>query len=225
MAWVSTLLTERYIAFDAPGMPRLALPIEGWTRATHARVPVKIWSDDTLGIYQGDIAKEWFTEYLSQFRPGEYYVVRMANEGHRRSPSGSLVGYADAYPFLVISTGSLEDLNRRIEERQRGAHEKLTPLGWDRFRPVVVIDGPPYVEDMFETLRFESGLVLEGDTLCTRCVVTTTNQATLERGKEPLRTLATYRRRAGSGKVVFGRNFSHAGPGVIRVGDTIQGEE
>ena len=48
---------------------------------------------------------------------------------------------------------------------------------------------------------------------CDRCVVTTTDQATAERGLEPLRTLATYRR--WDGKVWFGQNVVHEGTGRL----------
>jgi uncharacterized protein YcbX len=54
---------------------------------------------------------------------------------------------------------------------------------------------------------------------CDRCVVTTTDQTTGERGVEPLRTLATYRR--SNGKVLFGQNVVHAGTGRLRVGDAL----
>jgi uncharacterized protein YcbX len=52
-----------------------------------------------------------------------------------------------------------------------------------------------------------------------QCVVTTTDQATGERGVEPLRTLATYRRR--DGKVFFGQNVVHEGAGRLRVGEAV----
>jgi uncharacterized protein len=55
---------------------------------------------------------------------------------------------------------------------------------------------------------------------CDRCVLTTTDQATGERGLEPLRTLATYRRR--DGKVYFGQNVVHEGTGRLGVGDPLQ---
>ncbi len=55
---------------------------------------------------------------------------------------------------------------------------------------------------------------------CARCAVTTVNQGTGARGKEPLRTLATYRK-AGAG-VYFGRNLIHGSPGTIRVGDPVE---
>ncbi|PWB77113.1 MAG: hypothetical protein C3F15_04000 [Holophagae bacterium] len=43
------------------------------------------------------------------------------------------------------------------------------------------------------------------------------DHATGERGREPLRTLATYRLL--DGKVLFGQNLIHDGTGTIRVGD------
>jgi len=54
---------------------------------------------------------------------------------------------------------------------------------------------------------------------CARCVVTTTDQETLERGQEPLRTLAAFRRQ--EQKVMFGQNVVHYGTGVLRVGDVV----
>jgi MOSC domain-containing protein len=54
---------------------------------------------------------------------------------------------------------------------------------------------------------------------CARCVVTTTDQATGERGHEPLRTLATFRRR--DGEVFFGQNVVHEGVGPLRVGEAL----
>ena len=59
---------------------------------------------------------------------------------------------------------------------------------------------------------------------CSRCIITTTNQLTAERGKEPLRTLATYRRDPEDPTDVnFGQNvINETKSGTIRVGDTIE---
>jgi uncharacterized protein YcbX len=54
---------------------------------------------------------------------------------------------------------------------------------------------------------------------CARCVLTTTDQATAERGPEPLRTLATYRQH--DGKVLFGQNVVHDGTGRLRLGEPL----
>jgi uncharacterized protein YcbX len=52
--------------------------------------------------------------------------------------------------------------------------------------------------------------------------VTTTDQRTLERGAEPLRTLAEYRRNA-EGGVIFGMNFfCESRSGAIRVDDVVE---
>ena len=55
---------------------------------------------------------------------------------------------------------------------------------------------------------------------CARCVVTTVDQATGERKREPLRTLSTYR--TVDGQVLFGQNLVHQGRGVVRVGDPVE---
>ena len=58
---------------------------------------------------------------------------------------------------------------------------------------------------------------------CARCIITTTDQATAVRYKEPLRTLATYRRDAHDpGDVNFGQNLIHeTKSGEIRIGDAV----
>jgi uncharacterized protein YcbX len=221
MCLVETRFTPDGLVLRAPDMPELRVPQEGTNR-----VPVQIWEQHTVGIEpdDGGVASDWITEYLSRFKAARYRLVRMPDDGTRPSKRGKAhLAYADAYPFLVVSQGSLDDLNRRIAERRRGAGEpSIAPLGWDRFRPNIVLDGcPPYFEDEVDRLTFGADLVLVGGAVCVRCPVPATDQRTAKLGKEPLKTLATYRRNPdpdGSG-VVFGRNFDHRGTGEIRVGD------
>jgi uncharacterized protein YcbX len=54
---------------------------------------------------------------------------------------------------------------------------------------------------------------------CFRCAITTTDQVTAKRGREPLRTLATYRRV--NGEVMFGQNVVHETASQLRVGDAV----
>src|SRR5690606_13803071 len=115
-----------------------------------------------------------------------------------------------AYPLLVISLESLADLNRRLEE----------PLPMRRFRPnVVVRDCQPFEEDEWQTLAAPE---LRFDLVkpCTRCKITTLNPDTLEYGKEPLATLAKFRRTDDG--VVFGQNGVAHGTGRLRVGEPIE---
>ena len=86
----------------------------------------------------------------------------------------------------------------------------------NRFRPnLVIAGGEPYVEDTLD--RFNIGeITFRAVKPCDRCVVTTTDQETAERGVEPLRTLATYRKVGGM--VMFGQNVIHHGTGALTVG-------
>ena len=88
-----------------------------------------------------------------------------------------------------------------------------------RFRANIWLDGlSPHEEDHWRAVRI-GDVTLGLGTRCPRCVLTTVDPDTLERGVEPLRTLATYRREDGG--VVFGVNTTHADPGWIRVGETV----
>jgi hypothetical protein len=123
--------------------------------------------------------------------------------------AGDVVSFADAFPLLLTTTASLDDLNSRLAR----------PLPMDRFRPNVVVDGvPPWSEDTWRHLTVgRLGVrIVKG---CDRCVVTTTDQRTGERGVEPLRALAKFRER--EHKVYFGMNGIPDGTGSIALGDPV----
>jgi uncharacterized protein YcbX len=131
---------------------------------------------------------------------------------------GDAVSFADACPFLVISEASLAQLNDRIQEN----HGEPVPM--NRFRPNLVIDGcDAFTEDTWSRVRIGEGVFRNGGP-CARCIVTTAEQLTGERtNKEPLKTLATFRRDAADPTDVnFGVNLIHeTKQGTIRVGDPI----
>jgi uncharacterized protein YcbX len=208
MCLIGTAIGADALTLTAPGMPPLAVPLTGHDGPD---VPVRVWDSHTSGVDQGVEAGDWASDVLSRERPGRYRLVRMPERTHRRSKIGDgEVAYGDAYPFLVISEESLADLNGRMP----------APLPMDRFRPNIVIrGGAPYVEDSLDRFRI-GAVVFTGTTLCIRCPIPTTDQRTAERGKEPLKTLATYRRQPDG--VVFGRNFNHGGTGSVRIGDAIE---
>lgn len=204
----TSFLSDWDLVLSAPEMPQLSIPLHGVEGET---VPIQVWESTGEGVDQGHEAQEWLTTFLSRERAGVYRLVRMSDDGVRKTKSGeSELAFADAYPFLVVSQESLDDLNARMPE----------PLPMDRFRPNIVLSGGnPYEEDLME--RFVTGGVeFSGAKHCVRCAITTTNQHTGERGKEPLTTLATYRKTPKG--VIFGRNFDHHGIGIIRVGDKVE---
>ena len=55
---------------------------------------------------------------------------------------------------------------------------------------------------------------------CTRCTVTTVDQDTGVKGKEPLLTLARYRNTEKG--ILFGANLVHNGSEVIKLGDVVE---
>jgi uncharacterized protein len=207
LALVTTRIRGDTLEVDAAGMPTLQTPLQPSAAVT---TTVTVWDDSCGATWVGETAAEWFSELLDRpcslvHMPGD--MVRPADPSY--APPSSRVSFADGFPFLLLSEESLADLNRRLDE----------PLPMNRFRPnLVVAGGEPYGEDRWT--RFEiGGIRLRIMKPCGRCVVTTTNQETGERGREPLRTLATYRKQ--EGEVMFGQNVVHEGPGHLRVGDPV----
>ncbi|GAA2429067.1 MOSC domain-containing protein [Actinomadura vinacea] len=157
------------------------------------------------GIDQGDEAADWFSALLDT----ECRLVRFTG-GRRTSRGNGELAFADGYPLLVISAESLADLNGRLAE----------PLPMNRFRPNLVIEGlGPYGEDRVRFLRI-GGTVIEMVKSCARCVITTTDQNSGERGREPLRTLASYR--TIDRGIRFGQNAIPRTPGPLAVGDPLE---
>ena len=108
--------------------------------------------------------------------------------------------FADGYPLLVIGRASLEHLNERL------AAKGAAPVTMDRFRPNLVLDGlAPHDEDHLASIEID-GVVLTPVKPCTRCEVTTIDQASARKGAEPLVTLASYRRDDRLAGVTFGMN-------------------
>jgi uncharacterized protein YcbX len=212
LAVLKTTLEQHGVRVVAPGGREIALSSDGQEGPL---TDVRVHRDRCRGVDQGEAAAEFFGEYLQ--RPCR--LLRVSTTSPRvRHPEGVAepftVGFADGYPLLVISQGSLDDLNARLAE----------PVPMDRFRPnVVVEDSEPYAEDGWHRIVLD-GITLEGAKLCVRCVITTTDQT---RGiphphEEPLRTLARYRASPTLGGVVFGRNFVHRTTGTIERNAAIQ---
>src|SRR5690606_18378268 len=76
----------------------------------------------------------------------------------------------------------------------------------------------PFGEDSVRLLRIGE-TVIEVVKPCSRCVVTTTDQDTAERGREPLRTLATYRTRERG--IQFGQHCVPRTRGTLTVGGPV----
>jgi hypothetical protein len=204
---VATALRENHIVVSAPGRGSLSLPVR---LDSGQRVPFRVWDSQGIALRHAE-GSRWFSELLRD----DVALVFMPDDERRqvnpaRARPGDIVSFADAYPFLLISDASLADLNARLP----------APIEMRRFRPNLVITGvAPYAEDRMTSLRIGQ-VSFRGVKRCDRCSVTTVEPLTGERGKEPLRTLAQYRLE--DGKVWFGMNLIHDGPGSLTLGDPLQ---
>lgn len=208
LALVRPEIVGERLRVAAPGLGVLELELDP---APAVPTTAEVWGDTCASWWMGETAAAWFTRLLGAtcslvYMPAE--TRRPADPDY--APPGVRVSYADAFPFLLISEESLADLNRRLPD----------PLPMNRFRPnLVVAGGGAYLEDALQRFWI-GGIEFQAVKPCARCVLTTTDQDTADRGPEPLRTLATYRRVGG--QVLFGRNLLHLGTGTLRVGDPVQ---
>lgn len=208
LSLVSTAFAGERVEVSTPGKTSLALPRQPPSGAALERHVYQVWEDFGNALRHAE-GSRWFSEFLND----EVSLVYMPDSERRavnpkRARPGDIVSFADAYPLLLISEASLDDLNQRLAE----------PVEMRRFRPNLVISGcAPYAEDFFAELSI-GGVAFRGVKRCERCVVTTVNPETGVQGKEPLRTLSHYRLE--DDKVWFGMNLIHDGSGTLRLGDT-----
>ncbi len=191
----------------------LVLPLTVAPEASGATLPLTNRdSVDQPAQPVSDRADRWFSTALG--RPCR--LVFMPDTTHRTVDPAyarhhDSVSFADGYPYLLIGQASVDDLNQRLPE----------PIDLLRFRPNIVVSGStPYDEDAWSHFQID-GLNLYGVKPCARCVMTTIDPATGRPGKEPLRTLATYRR--WEHKILFGQNVlvDPGTTGVLRVGQPL----
>jgi uncharacterized protein len=181
------------------------------TESLNSTDKVEVWDDTMLAERVNEEASRLLSEILNQ----EVSLMKIGKNTSRLADprfvdSEIQVSFADGFPYLIISQASLDDLNNRLE----------LPVEMNRFRPNIVVSGSkPFEEDTWKEIQIGE-CVFQIVKPCARCEVTTINQLTAERGKEPLRTLSKYRR--DGNKVLFGQNMVALKKGKIRVGDEVK---
>jgi uncharacterized protein YcbX len=176
---------------------------------------VTIWDDLVFAWRGAKEADEWLSEALGQPCKLVYMsdMVRREVEPDKPelNPAGTLVSFADGYPYLLATEESLAKLNDQLTE----------PVPMNRFRPNLVVRGLAADAEMSLTDFQIAGHAFRSVRGCGRCIVTTIDQATAAKNpaSEPLRTLATYRK-LGS-KILFGQNVTGPASGRLHVGDQL----
>ncbi|WP_433448572.1 MOSC domain-containing protein [Streptomyces sp. CA-142005] len=203
------------VRLSAPGQAPLTVSVP----EPAGTVPVNVFGTKVEAVPAAAAAHDWCSAYLR----ADVRLVHMDDPAARRPVDpeyalpGETVSFADGYPLLVTTTASLDALNSLIAE---GAHAAEGPLPMNRFRPNVVVAGTEaWAEDHWSRISMGE-VVFRVAKASGRCVVTTVDQDTAVRGREPLRTLARHRK-VGS-RLLFGQNLVPLSRGTIRVGDPVR---
>lgn len=209
LALITPVRKDGILTLSAPNMDSIQIAI----RTSGHPWPVNIWhSKGVQAIDQGEEAVEWLSEFLNT----PVRLVHIA-DGYKRLVSQDYAvnaddhtGFADGYPILIISEESLQDLNSRLE----------TPVPMNRFRPSIVVKGcEAYAEDTWNRIQI-GDVKLAIVKPCARCEVTTIDKETLERRKEPLKTLGKYRKHALG--AIFGQNVIPLNGGRLELGMSVE---
>jgi uncharacterized protein YcbX len=215
LATITAIPTDDGLTLSADAMPALDVT----TPDGSERMSVIVWDASVFATAAAVEAGVWLSDYFGE----RLNLVYMDHRATRVKdsvfvPAPVPVSFADGYPILVTTTGSLAAVNADIA-RHGG---EAVPMR--RFRPNVVIDcDDPWQEDMWQALRIGS-VELDLVKPCERCIVTTTDQITGERkGPEPIAAL-TRLRRSGDPRisgVLFAWNAVPRAPGEIAIGDEV----
>jgi len=210
LALISVAAEGLDLVARAPAMPVLRIAPPQGIESLH----VTIWQDQLPAYPAPAEAHAWFSDFLSMSCRLVYQGDSIRGVDPRWSQPGDLTSFADAYPVLICTSASLDDLARRIG----------TALPMDRFRPNIVVAGnDAWAEDEWVRLRI-GPVEMDLTKPCARCSVTTVDQLHgLRTGKEPLRTLAGFRflQVPSISGVIFGQNAIPRALGRISVGQEV----
>lgn len=220
MALINVTIKDHQLLIEAPQAPPLNVPCDvNSQRQTHA-VAVKIWNDHCTGLLADQSINHWFSDFLAvdcRLVKFDQSKPRQVDQNYSRNVQDQ-VQFADGFPFLLIGTASLDDLNRRLRDKA----ESLVSMM--RFRPNIVIEtDEPFVEDSWKSIQI-GDVTMDVVKPCSRCVIPTIDIQTGVKSKEPIATLMSYRRR--DGKIFFGQNLIHQyqTQQTIKVGDLVVSE-
>jgi len=201
----------------------IGVPVQG------AAIQTAVWNDPLHVLDMGDAVAAWLSETLgtacrlvaqdpAQRRLASLERVQawIARQGETDFPVEHAFGFADGYPLLVTSQGSLEELNRVIQT------DGDEPVGMDRFRPNIVLDGlEGYDEDYVAQLQIGTVRIALVKP-CARCSMPDINPLTAASGNQPGKALARMRQQADG--IMFGQNGVAAAPegAELRVGQEVE---
>jgi hypothetical protein len=222
LATIAVELTDQALVLSHPSVDPIAIPLadpQGNLRL------VKVWNDHCKAMPESEDVSHWLVAALGEQAQG-ISLVRFASEFTRPVEEDFLAGgeahtyFADGYPFLITTTGSLDALNQALVANGQ------SPVPMNRFRPNIVVEcESAWAEDQWATLAGQSGYELTLRKPCQRCKITTVDQqtGTVPQQAEPLKTLLSLNTQPHLKGAHFGQNATlTTGQGsTIRVGDEV----
>ncbi|WP_236581477.1 MOSC domain-containing protein [Hydrogenophaga sp. BPS33] len=231
MALIQTAFKMGQLVVRAPGMLALHLELD----AAEGPLKVRVWDDEVMACDMGDVAAQWFSDFLGPDAPPNLKRLRLArfDPEVRRVSSLRWTGgreaitqFADGFSLLVTSTASLGDLNARL------AASGHAPVVMERFRPNLVLAGvEAHDEDRIGALHIATGegarAVIEPVKPCARCPIPNIDPATARSSPEVNDTLQTYRQDPRvNGGITFGMNaiVVEGDAQMLRVGQAVSAD-
>ena len=212
MALIRPQLKHYDMVLRAPGM--LALHVS--LNEVQEPVEVVVWRDTVKAYDMGDVAAQWFTDFLNADRPAGMPEQRLRlvrfDPDHQRLSNKKWTGevdapnqFSDGFPVLVLSQAALDGLNERLA---KAGHK---PVGIERFRPNIVLAGiEAHDEDRLDELSIatsEGVARLKMVKPCPRCPIPNIDPATATSSPEVGDTMQAYRSLpVVDGAIAFGMN-------------------
>ena len=206
LGFLSAEFDGRNLVIQGKGLDAITFALSEFEVA----LEVDVWADRVGALAIADERTEKLSEYIGLMLSLVYMPRSTFRQVEREFFSADQkLSFADAFPFLLTNTASLDDLNDKLEQ----------PIGMGRFRPNIVFTGDqPFQEDDWQRIAIGD---VEFDVVkpCSRCVMTCIDEQG-RKHKEPLKTLATYRRNDFG--VCFGQNIVQRSSGSVMVGDVLR---
>lgn len=175
------------------------------------RALADIWGTEVNCALPGKAWDDYFSDMLSRkVRLAYLDDITSRVKKLKIPPYETSVSFADGYPFLVLGTESVALLNAKLARA----------VSYDRFRANFLVNTEtPHEEDTWK--RFRIGKVdFQMIKPCVRCKVITVDQATGKLSREPLKTLAGYRKNENG--VIFAMNAIALNEGEIHINDPLE---